>query len=132
MANNNTPLEHYEQVEFVNWLVRQGLKHTSVPNNTYTKSWSQKRKNKAEGLNPGYSDLIVLVAPSQSKDSMGYHLCIEMKRVKGGVQSKDQKAWEVAVNGLNTPHVQYYIAKGAAEAIKIVSHYLKTVDNSIF
>ena len=129
---NSSPLESAEQIALVEWLELQGLRFTSVPNSTYTKSWNQKRKNYWEGLRPGFSDLIILIAPNQSKDGEGYFLCIEMKRKTGGSQSKDQKGWEQAINGLKTALIQYYLCKGADEAIKVVSHYLKTVDNSDF
>ena len=129
---NTSPLEDCEQIAFVEWLDLQDLKYTAIPNNTYTKSWNQKLKNKRMGLHPGLSDLLVLVSPEKSKDGAGYALFVEMKRVKGGVQSKSQKAWETALNGLRTPYVQYYLCHGADEAIKVVSHYLKHINDNIF
>ena len=132
MTTNNTPLEAVEQQAFAEWLEWQGLKHTAIVNETYTKSWKQKLKNKRAGLNPGLSDMLVLIRPSESKDGEGYTLYIEMKRQKGGVQSADQKEWERELNGLNVPNIQYYLCKGCDEAVKVVSHYLKTVGKSIF
>lgn len=129
---NTTPLEDIEQMQFVEWLEIQSLKYTAIPNNTYTKSWAQKLKNKRMGLNRGLSDLLILVSPNQSKDGNGYALFFEMKRKKGGVQSKEQKEWEEALNGLKTPRVQYYLCKGCDEAIKVVSHYLKRTSIDIF
>ena len=129
---NDSPLEFVEQVEFVKWLEDNNLKFTSIPNNTYSTSWNQKRKNHAEGLRPGFSDLVVLIPPEHSLDGSGYMLCIEMKRIKGSVQSLDQKKWESAINGLNVLNIQYYLCKGAAEAIKIVDHYLCKSSNYIF
>ena len=129
---NTSPLEDCEQIAFVEWLDLQALKYTAIPNNTYTKSWNQKLKNKRMGLHPGLSDLLVLVSPEKSKDGAGYALFVEMKRVKGGVQSKSQKEWEAALNGLRTPYVQYYLCHGADEAIKVVSHYLKHTNDNIF
>lgn len=130
--HNTTPKEDEEQADFVDWLARQGLKHTAVPNNTYTTSYNQKRKNKRLGLNPGFSDLVVLVSPEQAKDSEGYMLCVEMKRQRGGVQSEAQKGWERAINGLQCNNVQYYLAKGSEEAKNIVRHYLLTEEKSPF
>lgn len=116
--------EHDEQVAFVKWCEDRKLKLTAVPNNTYTKSWSQKRKNHAEGLRSGFSDLIVLISPEQSIDGLGYMLCIEMKKTKGGVQSANQKEWEKAINALDTPHIQYYLCKGCNAATSVLKHYL--------
>ena len=129
---NTTPLEDDEQADFISWLAHQGLKHTAIPNNTYTTSYNQKRKNKRLGLNPGFSDLVVLVSPEQSKDGEGYMLCIEMKRQRGGVQSEYQKGWERAINGLQSHNVQYYLAKGSEEAKNIVRHYLLNEEKSPF
>lgn len=123
--DSSTPLEDDEQIAFVHWLEANLLVFTAIPNNTYTKSWKQKTKNKQMGLRPGLADLLVLISPAQSGDGLGYSLYIEMKRQKGGVQSADQKTWEAALNGLNTPHIQYYLCKGCDEAIRTVDHYLK-------
>lgn len=117
---------------FVDWLTLNGIKHTAIPNNTFTKSWNQKLKNKRMGLHRGLADLFVIINPSQSKDGEGYALFIEMKRLRGGVQSPEQKEWEESINGLNLPNAQYYLCKGAEQAINTVSHYLKSVENSPF
>lgn len=118
------PLEDEEQVEFVQWCEDRGIRLTSVPNNTYTKFHSVKRRNQLLGLRAGFPDLVVLISPDQSKDGEGYFLCIEMKRQKGGTVSDVQKAWHSAINGLNDLHVQAYVAKGKDEAVRIVSGYL--------
>ncbi len=41
-----------EQEAFVQWLRPKGYPHFRVPNETYTKSWSQS-KNKKLGVSPG-------------------------------------------------------------------------------
>ena len=76
--------------------------------------------------------MLVIVPKDKSKDGEGYCLFVELKRLQGGVVSKEQKHWHDSINGLGTPYTQAYIAKGATEAIRIVSHYLKTVENSVF
>ena len=121
---NDSPLEAAEQQVFVEWAELHHLKLTAVPNSTYTSSWSQKRKNHVQGLRKGFPDIMVLIDPDQSKDRLGYFLCIEMKRAKGGTLSPEQRDWQDAINRLSTPHVQAYVCRGAAEAIKVVSHYL--------
>ena len=42
------PLETIEQQTLVHWLEINNYKFTSIPNSTFTESFSQKRKNKAE------------------------------------------------------------------------------------
>ena len=133
MVKNNTPLEDDEQIAFVEWLERQsGVKYTAIPNSTYTKSWSVKRRNHRLGLRAGLCDMFVIISPEASQDGLGYAIFIEMKRLKGSTTSAEQKAWIQAINAVGSLQVQAYVAKGAGEAIKIISHYLKSTDNSIF
>lgn len=125
------PLEDEEQSVFVEWLELIGLRFTSVPNSTWTKSWSQKAKNNRTGLRKGFPDLIVLIPPSRSVNGEGFCLCIEMKRRKGGVVSPEQRAWIDALNGLETPSVAAYVCKGAPEAIELVSKHLKNMPEPV-
>lgn len=134
MTNNNTPLEAAEQQTVVEWLNLNGLKHTMIPNDTYTKSIKQKMRNKRLGLNPGLPDLLILIPKDKSKDGEGYAIFCEMKRAKKSLStvSKAQQEWHDAINGLNCLNVQAYICYGAAEAIKVISHYLKSSVTSPF
>lgn len=129
---NNTPLERQEQATFVQWLELQGLLFSATAQSTYTTSWNQKRLNHATGLRKGVPDMLVLIPKDKSKDGGGYCLFIEMKRLKGGTVSKEQRVWLDSINALETPYTVAYVAKGADEAIKIVSHYLKNPTNSVF
>lgn len=131
-TKNITPLESVEQKTFVAWLELQGLLFTAIPNSTYTTSWAVKRRNYEQGLRKGLPDMLVIVPKNKSKDGNGYCLFIELKRVSGGVLSKEQKTWLESINALETPYTQAYIAKGAAEAKRIVSHYLRDIDSGIF
>ena len=118
------PLEREEQANFVNWLELQGVLFSATAQSTYTTSWNQKRLNRMTGLRKGVPDMLVVIPPEKSKDGEGYCLLIELKRVKGGVVSPEQKQWIGAINALGVNNVQAYVAKGADEAIKVVSHYL--------
>jgi len=129
---NASPLETVEQITVVQWCELNGLKLTAIPNSTYTKSWNQKRKNHAEGVRAGFPDLIVLVAPRQSKDKQGHMLCVEMKRQKGGVVSEVQKEWHKALNGLSSPHIEAVVARGAQEAIEYIGSFLKSTPSNPF
>lgn len=109
-----TPTEAEEQIALVEWLELQGLRFTAIPNSTYTTSWSQKTKNRRTGLRAGLPDILILVAPSQAKDNLGRALFVEMKRLKGGTVSPQQREWIAALNGLQSPSVDSVVAHGAA------------------
>ena len=129
---NTTPLERHEQATFVQWLEQHGLLFSATAQSTYTTSYNQKRINYQTGLRKGVPDMLVLVDASKSRDGLGYCLFIEMKRTKGGVVSSEQKTWLATINGLNAPQTHAYVAKGAQEAITIVSHYLKQPNTDTF
>lgn len=126
------PLEDDEQITFVQWLEPVGLRFTSVPNSTYTKSWKQKSKNYYTGLRAGFPDLVVLIPPARSKDGLGHFLCIEMKRRQGGTVSTVQKDWIAAINGLSSVNVEAVVCRGAQEAIDHVNKILKPGPVSLF
>ncbi len=125
LAAEAVPLEAAEQMAVVEWAELNGLRLTSIPNATYTTSWNQKHKNHREGLRAGFPDLIVLIMPDQAKDGLGHLLCVEMKRVKGGVVSQVQKDWAMALNGLKSPNIEAVVAHGADEAIEYLASFLK-------
>lgn len=56
-----------------------------VPQETFTKSWATKNKNKAMGVRAGVPDMII-VYPDRV-------LFLELKRLKGGVVSVAQNEW---------------------------------------
>ena len=122
---NSSPLETVEQITVVQWCELHNLKFTAIPNSTYSPHISVKMRNKREGVRAGFPDLIVLISPEQAKDSQGHILCVEMKRVKGGVVSQVQKDWHIALNGLKSPHIEAVVARGADEAIEYISSFLK-------
>jgi len=119
------PTEDSEQRLFVQWLRLNNIAHFRVPNETYTKSWSQKAKNKALGVSPGICDLFVVLP------DIGI-IGIEMKRVKKSATSQAQKDWIELLN--QCPGTQAFIAKGAEQAISIISKYAKlpVTSNSTF
>lgn len=103
------PSEDEEQSVVVNYLRLKGIPHFHVPNSTYTKSWSQKRKNKMMGVSPGVPDIFFFVG--------GKPYAIELKRRKMGVVSSHQKEW---LETLNNNGVQAIVAKGADAAIEFI------------
>lgn len=111
-----TPTELQEQtivVQYLELLKQQGkiLAYCGLPNNTWTKSWSQKRKQTQEGVKKGFPDLVVV-----TKDTV---LFLEMKRIKGGVLSPEQKEW---LSILPEKKTQSVVAKGFDEAKKIIDN----------
>lgn len=130
-ADPLVPLEDVEQADLVSWLRDRGIKCFRVPNETYTKSHSQKAKNKRLGVSAGVQDLFVIISPAQSKDGEGYLLPMEMKRIRGSSTSQAQKEWFKTFNGLGLLNVQAYICMGADEAKRIIGHYLNDQTRSI-
>lgn len=80
---------------------------------TYTKSWKQKNKNKRMGVRSGVPDYLIV-----TKKKL---LFIEMKRKKGGVVSKAQKEWIKAINGVGGNAV---VCRGFEEAKKVIEKEL--------
>lgn len=106
--------EYEEQIAFIQYLSLKGLTYFHIPNSTYTKSFNQKRRNKALGVVPGPPDLFVIIP---NKIVLG----IEMKRVKGSTTSPNQKEFQKILTDAGLPT---YICKGCDAAIDIVEQYL--------
>lgn len=64
--------------------------YSHIPQETFTKSWVTKNKNKAMGVRAGVPDMLI-VFPNTV-------LFLELKRLKGGKVSDAQKAWIEAFN----------------------------------
>lgn len=112
------PTEDQEQRVFVHWLKLRGYPHFRVPNETYTKSFKQKAKNKALGVSAGVPDLFVCVPHGE-----GYELvAVEMKRRKGGVVSAHQKEWLATLEQSN---IKTAVARGCHEAMDFIERVKK-------
>lgn len=116
---NTTPTEDQEchtLVDYLEILKGQGkvvvFSHTA--NETYTKSWRQKRRNTAMGVRSGVPDYII-VTPKHT-------LFIEMKRTKGGVVSATQKEWVKAIQDTGVP---CEVCKGFDEAKVFLDKWIK-------
>lgn len=107
--------EHEEQREFVRWfrLAYPGVRILAIPNGG-ARSPATAGRLKAEGVSRGVPDLFV----------PAWGLWIEMKRIKGGSVSAEQKDW---LQYLETSGYSCIVAKGADEAIRhiIESDYEK-------
>lgn len=85
MEKDRIPTEHAEQAEVVKWFRRKyaPVRIFSIPNGGH-RSKATAAKLKAEGVSPGVPDLFIPY----------YKLWIEMKRVKGGKISPEQRDWQ--------------------------------------
>lgn len=109
------PTEHQEQVKFVSWMRKNGIRHYAIPNGSH-KSMHEALKFKAEGLVSGVPDICVPIA------SGSYHGCyIELKRIKGGKLSDTQIEW---IDYLRRAGYYADWAAGFEEAKKIILKYL--------
>jgi len=104
------PTEAEEQAVFVQWLRLKKIHHFRVPNETYTKSWKQKAMNKALGVSSGVPDLFLIVN--------GQMIAIEMKRLKGGKTTPNQKEWLARLNAAGVPAK---VCNGSKEAMSFVN-----------
>jgi len=115
-----TPLEIDEQSSVVYYLqylknVGRVVVYSAVPNNTWTKSWSQKAKQKKLGVMSGVPDLIV-VTPTKV-------FFIEMKRQKRGKVMVTQDEW---IDAINTTGVPARVCHGFEEAKDFINEQIKS------
>ena len=107
------PTESDEQIGFLRWFEMQfrGVWIFHIPNGGH-RAISVAKKMKEEGVKAGVPDLYV---PS-------WKLWIEMKRTKGGVVSKDQRAWHEYLECIGDAVI---IGRGATDASRQVMEFLK-------
>lgn len=115
------PTELQEQilvVEYLELLMMQGkiVLYGALPNNTYTKSWGQKMKQKQEGVKKGFPDLVVITSTKV--------LFLEMKRQRLGTVSPEQKQWLMNLKDKKTVST---VAKGFDEAKSWLDEQIRDV-----
>lgn len=118
---NNTPTEYQEALTLVDYLERlktagKVLCYSHIPQETYTKSWAIKNKNKAQGVRPGVPDYVIV-----TRDKV---LWIELKRTKGGTVSEAQKTWIAA---LDSKQSRAMVCKGFDEAQRFINYEMETL-----
>lgn len=118
MKPNLTPYEDEEckvLVQYLELLQKQGhdILFSHIAQETYTKSWKQKNRNKAVGVRPGLPDYVIIINECL--------IFLEMKRKKGGTLSKAQKLWFLA---LRNTGASVYVAKGFDEAKDLIDSFL--------
>ena len=121
-----TPLEHHEQVAVIEWADGMVGRYPelallyAVPNGART-SIGTAKKLKAEGLRAGVPDLVLPVARGIDHTSAYHGLYVELKRIKGGTVSPEQRGLHEA---LRAQGYRVVVARGAAEAIAAITQYL--------
>lgn len=116
------PTEYDECVTFVKYLDLKKLLFSHIPNETYSPFMRTKMKNKRLGVRGGLPDYLICVDDNQSVTKSPIILFIEMKRVKGGVVSENQKKWLESLNKVG--NVQAFVCKGFYEAKKVIDTYV--------
>lgn len=107
-------LEFHEQVGFVNWFEDRfpTVRIFAIPNGG-KRSITTAKKLKAEGVKAGVPDLYI----------PAWNLWVEMKRVKGGRVSPEQKDWHEYLESIGDTVI---IGKGAEDASRKVLEFLKS------
>ena len=108
-----SPSESSEQISFVLWFKFNYPDVTifSIPNGG-SRNKAEAMKLKKEGILAGVSDLFV---PE-------WRLWIEMKRIKGGTVSKEQKSFMIEMERVG---YQCYVARGFEQAKEVIDVCLK-------
>lgn len=115
--------EDEEQYAFVEWLQKKRIKHSAIPNSTYTPHPNQWSKNKKLGLTPGLPDLLIFIDRDRSITERAILLFVEMKRLRGGVVSEYQKEWIECLNQVK--NVEAAVCNGCGDAIRFIEQYIR-------
>jgi hypothetical protein len=109
------PTEHEEQRQLVMWFRQtySPVRIFAIPNGGY-RSKSAAAKLKVEGVSAGIPDLFI----------PAFRLWIEMKRVKGGRLSPDQKDW---IEYLQSNGYICFVCNGADDAKLKIKQYLGAI-----
>lgn len=107
-SKNNSPLEHEEQVGFINWFREtfKGVLIFAIPNGEH-RAVSVAKRLKAEGVVKGIPDMFI---PE-------WNVWIEMKRQKGGRLSEDQSDIIDYLESIGHDVVVGYGARDASEKL---------------
>lgn len=111
MTVNDTPSEHFEQREFVSWFRKNhpGVRIFAIPNGGQ-RSMAAAARLKVEGVSSGVPDLFI----------PAWKLWVEMKRIKGGSVSAEQKDW---IAYLEQVGYCAKVCKGAEDAKRQITEF---------
>ena len=116
------PLEDEEYDLIVKYLNDMGFVYTHIPMETYTKSWSVKKKNKRIGVKSGFPDYIIIIPYWWVGKRHNVLLFAEIKRRKKSLShtSTQQKEWIHNLKSCNQLAEVFY----GAEELK---HYIEAL-----
>lgn len=115
--------EKAECLLLVEYLTLRGIKFSHIPQETFTKSWAVKMKNKQMGVMRGIPDYMILIPAKKTDDNITKLLFIEMKKEgKGGIVSKEQASWLEELN--KVPLVEAAVCRGFNEAKKFIEKFI--------
>lgn len=111
MTADRIPTEHFEQREFVKWFRQAypGIRIFAIANGG-ARSITTAARLKVEGVSAGVPDLFI----------PAWRLWIEMKRIKGGAVSAEQKDW---IKYLEEVGYCAKVCKGADDAKKQITAF---------
>ena len=109
--------ESQEQTKVVNWCDRRDILIFSIPNGGYGLPVGVARRLKREGLKSGVPDLFIPIPVDNQ-----HGLFVEMKALKRGRTSEDQKKW---LSMLSDQNYRCVVAHGAEAAKTAIVEYLK-------
>lgn len=109
---NRIPTESEDQIAFVHWfkIVFPKVRILAIPNGIRA-SIGAAIKAKREGVSAGVPDLFI---PE-------WKMFIEMKRLKGGVVSPEQKEWIAYLSSIG---YKVHICRGFDEAVMAVKEFV--------
>lgn len=112
------PTEDQDCMTLVQWMELKGLRFSHIPQETFTRNWGIKIKNKKKGVRKGVPDYIIVHAQKI--------LFIEMKRsaLKNQPSSvkQEQQEWIAELN--TVPSVTAVVCFGFDEAIATITRVL--------
>lgn len=111
--------ESQHTIALANWLRAKGYKFYKSPNETFTKSWNQKRKNTLEGVSAGFPDLLIIL-------KRGSLLFLELKKARwpkwgdngSNYNDPNQLEWLSYLDGID--NCKACFASGWEDAVRII------------
>lgn len=125
VATKGIPSEDDDCTTLVKYLDHLGIKHFShTPAETYTKSRTQKLRNKLLGVRAGVPDYIIILTPNLTGLTHNLLVFIEMKKLEKSEPRKEQRERLDAL-GFVWPNVKVAVCKWYVQARRYIESLLK-------
>lgn len=125
MSSPSESTEAKALATYLNALVqyKQIICYTKTSQETFTTSWGIKMKQKAEGVQKGIPDYVIL-----AKDKIIFLELKKQKGKRGGLNgshiSEEQQLWIDTLNNYQSKEIVAVIAHGADEAISFIQKHI--------